>query len=296
MRIALATCTDLPHLDGDEEPLVAALRARAIDVVMPAWDQGDAPFLASDLTVIRSTWDYTTKLDAFIAWAQRLEDQGACVQNKASVVRWNTHKRYLQTLADEGIPVVPTVHTQAGARIDVKAMLKERDWTRGAVIKPAVSAGSRDTVRVHGLATEEAQALADALAPTRDLMIQPFVDGIAHGELSLHFVDGAFTHAVNKVPKGEDFRSQPEFGSQVTRVEPDAHARHIAKSALATTGGNLLYGRVDLVPANADATDGPWWLIELELVEPSMYLRFDERAAETFADAIVRRASERRRA
>lgn len=296
MRIALATCSDLPHLDGDEEPLVAALRARHVDVVMPAWDQGDAPFLACDLTVIRSTWDYTTKVDAFIAWAQRLEDQGAQVHNKASVVRWNTHKRYLQTLADEGIPVVPTVHAKAGARVDVKAILEARGWTRGAVVKPAVSAGSRDTVRVDGLATDDAQTLVDALAPTRDLMIQPFVDGIGRGELSLHFIDGAFTHAVNKVPKSEDFRSQPEFGSVVTRVEPDAHALHVAKSALATTGGNLLYGRVDLVPANADAADGPWWLIELELVEPSMYLRWDEHAADTFAEAIVKRARASKRA
>lgn len=289
MRIALATCKALPHLDADDAGLLQALQARGADVVTPAWDEGDEPFVQADLTVIRSTWDYTFKVDAFVAWAQRIEAR-ARIDNGASVVRWNTHKRYLAQLAEEGVPVVPTAYMAAGSAFSLKGLLDERGWRDGAVVKPAVSAGSRDTVRVHGLATDEAQALVDAHAPTRDLLVQPFVRGIERGELSLHFIDGAYSHAVNKAPMGPDFRSQPEFGARVTPTVPDDDARAVAARALATTGGNLLYARVDLVPADG----GGWWLIELELVEPSMYLRFDDAAADRFAQAIMKRAQARR--
>ena len=286
--VALATCTELPHLDGDEDFLVRALKARDIEPAILAWDGGDAPFLAHSLTVIRSTWDYTARVDEFVAWAERLElalkKRGSALENGASVVRWNTHKRYLVELAAEGVATVPTHIIARGTHADLAALCDERGWRGGAVVKPAVSAGSRDTVRITS-DFAEAQRLVDALAPTRDLMLQPFVAGVASGELSLIYVDGAFSHAVNKVPKSGDFRSQPEFGSDVKRVEPTAAERAAADKILGIVGGKLLYARVDLVRGD----DGAPWLMELELVEPSLYLAWDDDAAARVADAIARR-------
>jgi glutathione synthase/RimK-type ligase-like ATP-grasp enzyme len=288
-RVALATCRELPHLDGDEAPLVRALEARHIPFVIAAWDGPDAPFLESALTVIRSTWDYTARVDEFVAWAARIEEKGR-IFNKASVVRWNTHKRYLGLLEREGHAIVPTELVERGTRFDLDAALRARGWTKGCVVKPAVSAGSKDTVRVASLDDEAGLAAARALLarhlPARDMMVQPFVPTIADGELSLVYIDGALSHAVNKTPRGDDFRSQPEFGSVVEKVEPTAGEREAADDILRTVGGGLLYARVDFVRA----PDGKRpWLMELELVEPSLYLSWDDAAAGRLADAIGRR-------
>lgn len=291
MKVALATCAELPHLDSDEAPLVDAMRSRGVAVSHPVWDAGDAPFLAADLTVIRSTWDYTSKADAFVAWAARIDDAtGGRLCNPAAMVRWNTHKRYLLELQAQGIAIVPTALVPAGVPVDLASLLTARGFTHGAVVKPAVSAGSKDTERVHDLDVAAAQALVDRLGPTRDLLVQPFVPAIAQGELSLVYLqDGpalAFAHAVNKVPAHGEFRSQPEFAAHVERVEPPPAWRAAAERVLACVTGELLYARVDLVRGD----DGAPWLMELELVEPSLYLSFAERSAARLADAIVARA------
>lgn len=294
MKVALATCTELPHLDGDEEHLVHALAAQGIEHVIAPWDGPDAPFVDADIAVIRSTWDYTQRVDAFVAWAQRIElamkAKGSALYNPASVVRWNTHKRYLSELAREGVAVVPTVILAKGARADVKKVLVDNGWTHGAVVKPCVSAGSRDTVRIHGVDVDDAQALLERELPARDMMVQPYVKGIAAGEVSLIYIDGALTHAVNKRPKPDDFRSQPEFGSQVDRVDATPEQQRRADDILRTVGGHLLYGRVDFVTGD----DGVPWLMELELVEPSLYLAWSDKndAAHKLAAAIKRRAGD----
>jgi glutathione synthase/RimK-type ligase-like ATP-grasp enzyme len=290
MKVALATCTELPHLDADEAHLVKALQAKGIEHVIAPWDGPDAPFLESDVAVIRSTWDYTQRVDEFVAWAARIElamkAKGRELLNPSSVVRWNTHKRYLTELAQEKVAIVPTVIVDKGTKVDLKLLLTEHAWTGGAVVKPCVSAGSRDTVRIDGLAVDEAQALLDREGATRDMMVQPYVTGIEAGEVSLIFIDGALSHAVNKVPKDQDFRSQPEFGSDVKAVEASGEMRMRARDILSTVGGKLLYARVDFVKGD----DGTPWLMELELVEPSLYLAWDEHAAAKLAEAIARRA------
>jgi glutathione synthase/RimK-type ligase-like ATP-grasp enzyme len=290
MKVALATCTELPHLDGDEVHLTKALEAKGIEHIIAPWDGPDAPFVDADLAVIRSTWDYTQRVDEFVAWAARIElamkAKRRELLNPASVVRWNTHKRYLAELAKEGVAIVPTFVVDKGTKVDLKLLLTEHAWTNGAVVKPCVSAGSRDTVRVNALEIDEAQALLDRELPARDMMVQPYVTGIEAGEVSLIFIDGALSHAVNKIPKGDDFRSQPEFGSNVSAVEASGEMRMRARDILRTVGGKLLYARVDFVKGD----DGKPWLMELELVEPSLYLAWDEHAATKLAEAIAKRA------
>lgn len=291
MKVALATCAELPHLDGDEAPLVAALRARGVDVTHPAWDGGDAPFLEADLTVIRSTWDYTRKAAAFVAWAERIDGgTGGRLCNPARVVRWNSHKRYLLELEDQGVAIVPTRYLAAGSTVHFESLVREAGWRHGAVAKPAVSAGSRDSIMVTDEGVAHAQDYFDRLLPTRDLLVQPFVPGIADGELSLIYLEHEgrlrFAHAVNKVPAHGDFRSQPEFRADVGVAEPAPAWREAADGILALVKEPLLYARVDLVAGDGGAP----WLMELELIEPSLYLAWCPRSAEVLADAIVERA------
>ena len=292
MKIALATCAELPHLDGDDEPLLEALTARGAELCHPVWDAGDAPFVDAELTVIRSTWDYTLKHQAFVAWAERVDDAtGGRLANRASVVRWNSHKGYLLELQRAGVAIVPTRLLPAGSAVELERLARELHWQRGLVVKPAVSAGSRDSFRLAPEEIGRAHEQVAALLATRDLLVQPFVPGIASGEMSLMFFlqHGAlrFSHAVNKTPATGDFRSQPEFRARIERVDPPEAWREAAAAALLTVQERLLYARVDLVAGDDSAP----WLMELELIEPCLYLCWRRESAAMFAEAILESAA-----
>lgn len=295
LAIALATSKDLPALDADDHGFVAALRARGVNVTLPVWDAAaDNAFVDVDACVIRSTWDYSERCGAFLDFCARVDARTALF-NPLPIVRWNADKHYLKDLAAEGVPTVPTLwlEQQAGAvdgAVDVDAVLAAADFDvdGGLVVKPRVGAGSRDTV---ALAAGDRAGFAAFMArerPKQALMVQPFLPAIARGEVSLIFLGGRYSHAVKKTPKAGDFRSQPEFGSQIAAHAPSAAERTVADHALHIAGGLPLYARVDLVEhAGAPV------VIELELIEPCLYLDFADGAADRFADAVVARAARR---
>jgi len=290
MRIALATCTELPQLDPDDHPFVAALRERKAKVTLPIWDDPQADWDV-DVVVIRSTWDYSERKDDFIAWADRVGAK-TLLLNPAPLVRWNADKqRYLTELAARRVPVVPTAWCERGSSVVLQDIATARGWG-DVVIKPIVGAGSRDTI--HVVAAQVAsvgQAFIAEQLPRQAMMVQPFLPKIAHGEVSLIFIDGLYSHAVIKKPRAGDFRSQPEFGSVVERHTPTARERDLAEYVVEQIPGKAsaraLYARVDLV---TDEGDRPT-LIELEVIEPSLYLGFSDVAAESLAEATWRRAS-----
>lgn len=292
-RVALATCAELPDLDSDDHVLVSALKNRGVVVTLPVWDGPVAAFGKDvvDITVIRSTWDYTTRREQFLQWADAVDASGRLV-NPAAVVRWNTDKRYLQTLAEHRVPTVPTVFLEkadvAARFVDVVKALPA--GIGGSVLKPTIGAGSRDTISVDAADVDAAQAFLDEVQVKEGVMVQPFLPAITDGEVSMVFIDGRYSHAVNKRPKAGDFRSQPEFGSAVTRHEPSKAEHAVAEAALELTGGFLLYARVDLVRG----LDGKPVVIELELTEPCLYLNWSDTAADVLADAIIARSTARR--
>lgn len=283
MDVALATAPSLPDLVDDEAPLRRALSERGLDARPVVWSDPAVDWSAIPVVVVRTTWDYTERRDDFVSWA---EEVGAVTQlwNPPELIRWNTHKAYLRDLADRGLPVVPTVWLEAGTPVDLPALLAEHGWDE-AVLKPAVSAGARDTVRVSRGDGATGQSHADAILADRDLMIQPFLPRIVEdGELSILVVDGVVTHAVRKVPPAGDFRVSAQAGSR-HRVEPPVREVELAAAALEAVGRDTLYARVDLI---ADGAGGPL-LVELEVVEPSLYLELAPDAAARLADAIAAR-------
>lgn len=293
MHIALATSRELPALDADDHGYVAALRALGATVTLPIWDEPDASFDA-DVVVIRSTWDYSERREAFVDWAQGVDHRGTLL-NSAPMVRWNTDKqRYLSDLAEQGVVTVPTLWLPGSSTgVDLEALVRARAWD-DVVIKPIVGAGSRDTIRVGARDIRSvAQVFVDEQLLRQGLMVQPFLPRIAEGEVSLIFLEGtaglAFSHAVIKRPRAGDFRSQPEFGSHIDAHAPTTTERDIAAHALHIAGGRPLYARVDLVTG----LDGQPTLIELEMVEPCLYLGWSDHAAAAFAAATLRRAADR---
>lgn len=285
LRVALATAADLEVSDQDEHLLAPALRDVGIDVDIPVWDDPSIDWAGYDAVVIRSTWDYVTKYPAFLDWIERV---GGVTRlfNPPEVLRWNLHKGYLIELEDRGVPIVPTAWLGQGDRVDLEELAATRGWS-DVVIKPAVDAGARGLVRVDGdLAA--GQAKLDALLATDDVMVQEFQTGILdHGELSVICIDGAFSHAIRKRAKPGDVRIQIEYGGTYTREVPDDATRGLAEWIVEATGLDLLYARVDLVPA----VDGSWQLGELELAEPALYLHWAPGSSGRLAEAIRQRLS-----
>jgi hypothetical protein len=282
MRVALVTYRALPDLDPDDRPLREALAGRGHDPHAAVWDDPAVDWSSFDVAMLRSTWDYFHRRDEFLAWAERV-DAGTRLLNPLALVRWNSHKGYLVELARRGAPVIPTEIASAGSRLDVAATMADRGWSR-AVLKPAVSADAFGTVLVDGSTLDAAQAHADALLPTRDLMLQPYFRSVEEpGERCLVHIGGAYSHAVRKT---SHFLGGRHVGPEGRAVEASPDELEVAGRALALAGAErALYARVDL--ARDDA--GKPCLMELELVEPTLFFTTKDGAAERMVSALEAR-------
>ncbi|MEX0690671.1 MAG: hypothetical protein WD934_02655 [Gemmatimonadales bacterium] len=280
MTIALVTAAALPGLFPDDRILLHALRHRGHAAEPVIWEDQRYPWADAEAVVIRSAWDYSWRRPAFLAWADAVP-RGR-LWNAASVVRWNTHKRYLLDLAERGVSVIPTVLVPAGSGANLAAVMSDRDWP-DAVLKPAVGQSGRYTQRVRPDDRVAGQAFLDRLLPTEDMLVQRFVPGIGEtGEMSLTYFDGTFSHAVRKRAAAGDFRVHDDYGGTVEREAPSAAELRAAEAALEAVDGDLLYARVDLVRG----PDGKPTVMELELVEPELFFAHAPESAVRMADAI----------
>jgi hypothetical protein len=286
-RVALVTSKDFPDLWDDDHLLRDALRERGVAVDAVCWDDPAADWSVYDLAVLRSPWDYTDRRDEFVAWARSVPR----LANPADVVTWNTDKRYLNELAAAGIPIIPTGFVGPGQTWTPPA---DGEW----VVKPTVSAGSRDTAR-YLLPGQLADATAHVRRLTsagRTAMIQPYLSAVdTVGETAVLCTPDAtgrlsFSHGIRKsamlTVRGDvtvDLDSE-----RITARTPSPAELELAARVLDVVPGgvkHLLYARVDLIPG----PDGTPTLIELELTEPSLFLRHAPGAADRLADAILAR-------
>jgi hypothetical protein len=282
--IFFATYAARPELSEDDALFARAVENRGVRVRAAVWDDPTVAWRSAAAVVIRSTWDYHLRHAEFLAWVDRVAAH-TTLHNDARVVRWNSHKKYLGEIARAGVPVIDTVFATAGARVDVDAVAREHGW-RELVVKPAVSASAHATRRFAPNEAAAAQAHLERLLPARDVMLQPHLTALAEqGELSLLFARGRFTHAVRRRSALVDGHPMPK--SAPANAPPAAH--RCAERVLAAAGGltgvapnDFLYARVDLAPSGDD-----FLLLELELIEPSLFLLHAPDAAEDFADALV---------
>ena len=284
--IGLVTYSELPGLDEGDWPLRDALLARGFRVEAPIWDDPDMDWASFDLCVIRSTWDYHHLLPEFLAWAERASALTR-LWNPLDVLRWNTHKTYLRDLSERGVPVVPTEWLDKGGNADLGSLMRARGWDR-AVIKPSVSASAYATRLVTPATLSEAQAHLDAILARGDAMVQPFIASVeTYLERSLLFIVGELTHSVTRPAqvRSETVREDTPWYDDYLLVTPPGDELSLAQNVLEVAGYHTLYARVDLVRDDF----GEPRLIELELVEPSLFLDLYPPAAEKLADAIAAR-------
>ena len=266
-RIVFAGCAALPEGDSDDDGLVAALRARGLQVQWKSWD--DPATLQADLVVLRATWDYTERLDEFLAWTRAVRN----LLNPPDLVAWSTDKHYLLDLARDGLPIVPTRYFPA----DAEVRIPEGE----VVVKPAVGAGSVGAQRFvdPDAATAHAASLQRA---GRAVLVQPYDPRIASGETALVFLNGQPSHAFTKGPILPPAGREPEFeetgtfaAEKLGAADPADEVWEVGHAAVAAATtrfgipvGDLLYARVDVIGGAADPR-----LLELELVEPSLGFR-----------------------
>ncbi|HYC31582.1 MAG TPA: hypothetical protein VEB59_04790, partial [Gemmatimonadales bacterium] len=274
------TSEEVPDLARDDRLLIPALAGRGIAARPAVWDDASVDWREFDAVVIRSCWDYHFKVERFEAWTRRLEADGVQLINPPAVLRWNARKTYLRDLAERGVPIVPTTFVDGpGPALD--DLLREAGWD-AAVVKPVVSASAHETWRARRGESADAERFA-RLADRMPLMVQPFVEEIAReGEWSLCFFGGRFSHAVLKRARPGDFRVQTDHGGTAALVPPGDRLVAEAAAALAAARAPTVYARVD-----GAVIGGALHLMELELLEPGLFLSLETAAAGRFADAIA---------
>ena len=277
--IVLATYRALPELDSGDALLIPALAERGLHARPATWNDPQMDWGRPLMTVIRSTWDYHLHRAAFLAWAERVGELHQ-LWNPPHILRWNTHKLYLRDLAEKQIAIVPTIWVEQGSQVDLAAVMAEHDWHR-VVIKPAVSASAFATILISEDSVVNGQSHLNKFLTTRDMLLQPYISTVATTrERSLVYIDGEFTHAVER---SSALDQRPTKNDQL--VIPDTHELVFAGRVLDALPVLPLYARVDLIRDDASAL----CLMELELVEPTLWLHLAPHAVELFAEAIARR-------
>jgi len=274
---AFLTMDSLEGFVTDDELAFEPLRELGWVVTSVSWRRPDVDWSQFEAVVIRTTWDYHLDLHAFLSVLERIDASGARLANPLPLVRWNAQKTYLQDLSFRGLPVVPTVWGASPDSTDVAGLFDELG-SEEIVVKPVISASAHDTFRL-SRDSDSAAEIAVAFSG-RELMAQPFVASIVdEGEQSLFYFGGEYSHAVRKTPKQEDFRVQEEHGGLIVPIDPPAGLIQLGRRCLGALDYPTLYARVDLVRLPSD----DYALMELELIEPSLYFRMDAGAARRFA-------------
>jgi glutathione synthase/RimK-type ligase-like ATP-grasp enzyme len=278
--IAFLTMDDLGVYVSDDELAHAPLAELGWDVELVSWRAQGVRWERFAGVVIRTTWDYQDDLPAFLRTLEEIEASGVPLANPLALVRANVRKSYLLDLAARGCPIP---HTEIVPALDAASLASfvRSTGPEGAVAKPIVGASGWEAFRVLPDDPESAERALRVLSG-REVLLQPFLPAVLEeGERSLVYFGGAFSHALDKVPVAGEFRVQEEHGGIITGIEPDPVSCEAADGIMSLVHPRPLYARIDLVRDR-----GRPLLMELELVEPSLYLRTNPGAPARFAAAV----------
>ena len=292
--LALVTAIAATGHDEDLAPLFQACLEAGFSPRIVAWDDATVSWSRFDAALLRSPWDYTERLPEFLAWCDHTS-RATTLLNPLSVIRWNTDKHYLADLASAGVPVVPTqfVETDAEPLEALQALLADHAIAE-FVVKPTVSAGSRDTQRyARDQEFAASNHIARLLEQNRSVMLQPYLRSVdSVGETALIYFHGQFSHAIRKealLRADELATATPYASGPITASQADPDQRELAERSLGAVerllqlDRPLAYARVDLIRDD----DGSPRLLELELTEPSLFFEQAAGSAERFTTALA---------
>ncbi len=278
-RCAFLTMDNLEEFEVYDDLLLEPLDELNWSVDMISWREPNVNWDPYEAVIIRSPWDYQQDANRFMQVLKTIDDSTAQLENPLDLVRWNIDKIYLRELEEHGIPIVPTLWGAELQKDELFSAFARLDAGE-LVIKPTVSANADDTFRIREEVDSET---VDDILKTfqkRAYMIQPFMENIiAEGEFSLFYFGCEYSHTILKTPKKDDFRVQEEHGGILTSVEPESKLLKRAKQTMKQVRPKPLYARVDYVRTDTD----DFVLMELELIEPSLYFNMDADSPKRFA-------------
>jgi glutathione synthase/RimK-type ligase-like ATP-grasp enzyme len=281
-HIAFVTYAQQIYFTNGDDLTAEILREGKNEVEFVSWDDPLADWASFDAVILRSTWDYHKRTTEFTDWLGELDNANVNLWNRYNTVRWNMNKGYLEDLAKQGNRVPQTRFVAQGSAAQLQDLV-DPEWP-GAVLKPTVSASADDTYRFWVEGADELQGNFEGIVAEKSVIVQEFMPEIqAEGEWSLIFFNKQYSHAVLKQPSPDDFRVQLQFGGEQTSAQPPLHLIEQATNILNHIDESLLYARVDGVNRG-----GTFILMELELIEPYLFLEYDGDAARRFAEAILR--------
>lgn len=279
MHIALASSAADHAGDTDLPQLIAAAEVLGHTATVAIWDDPAVDWNSFDVLAVRSCWDYTTRRDEFVAWCQSNDQH---LTNAAAVIAWNSNKTYLRDLEQAGVAIIPTLWD---ARTTGE-LGEHRSW----VVKPTISSGSANTA--HWTTAEAAASHSEELlAAGKHTMTQPYVASIdTVGEFANYFFGGRYSHTVRKpalLEADQTPAATASFPAGLRAINVDsemlAFSEGVLRQAELITGKSIVQARVDVV---LDDNNKPM-LMELELVEPALFLDFVPSAAETYIRAVI---------
>lgn len=290
-RIAITTCKTRDDFEvGDDPVLAETFMALGVTAPIVEWDDDSIDWSEFAAVLIRSTWDYTTRIDEFVSWLQRVSPLTTLL-NPWDVVRTNLDKLYLPRLAEEGVPTIPTIVFRGepddlfrSTLLDFRADHEARDLA----LKPALGAGAEGLLICNpgdDAQHDRINRHARDLLAKGPMLAQPFMHEVkTAGELSVVLIEGEPVTAVRKTPKDGDHRVQIEYGGLYEIAAPSPEALAVAKRAFAAFPAGALYARIDLITPDTNPR-----VIEAEFVEPELFFRLDQSTADTFARAVLSR-------
>lgn len=280
-KIAVVTCRSQRTLSISDNLLADTLRNYNYNIEIVIWDQRNIDWNNYQLILIRSVWDYIQKFNQFNRWLNHLRNIKANVWNPIEVIKWNANKTYLFDLEKNCIPIIPTVHITSHMKTDIENVITRNKWQR-YVVKPIFGNGG-DQIKIFN--SEECKIFIENNIDSSDFLIQEYLEDISeNGEISFIYFNKKFAHAIQKVPKSGDFRTNAAFGSKEMPYEPDVHDIEIADQVINSVQSDTLYARVDCINSR-----NKLFISELELIEPNLYLNFHPDSAKLFAAACATR-------
>jgi hypothetical protein len=271
--------TDGWEIDADLtfEPMQAL--GWSIDMV--PWKSAGVDWNQYDAVYICTPWDYPEDPEKFLALMEVIDSSSAILVNDISLVRWTMPKTYLRDLASRGAAIVPSLWYDKFDSRDLPGLFDAHDTDR-IVIKPVISTNAHNTFLLYRDVPANVVSELEITFAARPFVVQPFVENVQdEGEYALFFFSNEFSHAILKTPKDQDFRVQEEHGARIESVVPESALVETAASILSLVEPIPVYARCDFIRG----PDGQFLLMELEVIEPSLYLRMESGAARRFAKA-----------
>lgn len=281
-RCAFLSMDSLENFFAYDYLLFAPLQECGWQAEEVSWRKPDVDWSQYDVVVIRSCWDYQGDADAFMQCLERIEASSAQLQNSLKLVKWNISKDYLKDIQNQGISIVPTLWFESFDAADVTHAFNHFSTTE-LVIKPLISANADHTYRLGREDLMRQAAQLKEVFTGRPFMLQPFMPAVVEeGEYSLFYFAGHYSHCILKMPKANDFRVQEEHGGQLKLVEPTEEMLTQGRHTMASLPDDALYARVDLIRHGSEFA-----VMEIELIEPSLYFNMDPLSPQRFVDAFV---------